>query len=272
MTVWWSKAILIGGVIAAVCLPLGALGTKFGIWPFTGGFMLLASGTVLAILAVALGIIALVVANRRGLAGDKPGIYLGMLVGALVLGLMGMQYMAASKVPPIHNISTDTIDPPQFDKVVALRGEGTNPLAYDAAKLAGPQQEAYPWVKTQTPSAPPGQALSSARSALEAMGLEIVNEDPQAGLVEATDTTFWFGFKDDVVVRVRAAGAGSILDARSVSRVGVSDIGANARRIGELLEDSGSRMMVRVVGIQARTGPCEISVLCLRPAARLPRE
>ena len=240
MTVWWSKAILIGGVIAAVCLPLGALGTKFGIWPFTGGFMLLAAGTVLAILAVALGIIALVIASRRGLAGDKPGIYLGMLVGALVLGLMGTQYMAATKVPPIHNISTDTIDPPQFDKVVALRGEA-NPLAYDAEKLAGPQQAAYPWVKTLTLSVPPAQALTAARGALEAMGLEIVNEDAAAGLVEAIDTTFWFGFKDDVVVRIRAAGAGSIVDARSVSRVGVSDVGANARRIGELLEHlSGS--------------------------------
>lgn len=238
MTVWWSKAILIGGVIAAVCLPLGALGTKFGIWEFTGGFMLLAAGTVLAILAVALGIIALVVASRRGLSSDKPGIYLGMLVGALVLGLMGTQYMAASKVPPIHNISTDTIDPPQFDKVVALRGK-SNPLDYDAEKLAGPQQEAYPWVKTLTLSTPPAQALTAARGALEAMGLEIVSEDAAAGLVEATATSFWFGFKDDVVVRIRAAGAGSTVDARSVSRVGVSDIGANARRIGDLLERVG---------------------------------
>lgn len=236
MTVWWSKAILIGGVIAAVCLPLGALGTKFGIWAFTGGFMLLASGTVLAILAVALGIIALVVASRRGLSSDKPGIYLGMLVGALVLGLMGMQYMAASKVPPIHNISTDTIDPPQFDEVVALRGDKSNPLAYDAEALAGPQLQAYPWVKTLTLSTPPAQALTAARGALEAMGLEIVNENAAAGLVEATATSFWFGFKDDVVVRVRAAGAGSTVDARSVSRVGQSDIGANARRIGDLLE------------------------------------
>lgn len=235
MTVWWSKAILIGGVIAAVCLPLGALGTKFGIWEFTGGFMLLASGTVLAILAVALGIIALVVASRRGLSSDKPGIYLGMLVGALVLGLMGTQYMAASKVPPIHNISTDTIDPPQFDKVVALRGD-SNPLAYDAEKLAGPQQEAYPWVKTLTLNTPPAQALTAARGALEAMGLDIVSEDAAAGLIEATATSFWFGFKDDVVVRIRAAGAGSTVDARSVSRVGVSDIGANARRIGDLLD------------------------------------
>ncbi len=235
MTVWWSKAILVGAVIAAVCLPIGALGTKFGIWPFTGGFMLLAAGTVLAILAVALGIIALVIASRRGLAGDKPGIYLGMLVGVLVLGLMGMQYRTASSVPQIHNISTDVSDPPQFDKVVALR-EGANPLEYDASKLAELQQAAYPWVKSLSLSLPPAQALAAAKTALADMGLEIVNEDAAAGRIEATDTTFWFGFKDDVVVRVRPAASGSLVDARSVSRVGLSDLGANARRIGELLE------------------------------------
>jgi uncharacterized protein (DUF1499 family) len=73
-------------------------------------------------------------------------------------------------------------------------------------------------------------------AALEEMGLEIVTTDPVVGIVEATATTFWFGFKDDVVVRVRASGSGSLVDVRSVSRVGVSDIGVNARRIGELLD------------------------------------
>ena len=172
MTVWWSKAILIGGVIAAVCLPLGALGSKFGIWPFTGGIFLMLAGSALAALAVVLGIVALIVASRRGLAGDKPGIYLGVLVSALVLGVMGTQVAAGSSVPSIHNISTDVVNPPQFDKIVALR-EGANPLAYDAQKLAGPQQEAYPWVKTLQLSQAPAAALAAAKSALVDMGLEI---------------------------------------------------------------------------------------------------
>ncbi len=67
------------------------------------------------------------------------------------------------------------------------------------------------------------------------MGLELVNEAPQSGMIEATATTFWFGFKDDLVVRIRPSGTGSVVDVRSVSRVGVSDLGANARRIGEFL-------------------------------------
>ena len=75
--------------------------------------------------------------------------------------------------------------------------------------------------------------------ALEDMGLEIVTVDEAAGLVEATDTTFWFGFKDDLVVRVREANGGSVVDVRSVSRVGMSDLGANAARILALLERLG---------------------------------
>jgi uncharacterized protein (DUF1499 family) len=69
------------------------------------------------------------------------------------------------------------------------------------------------------------------------MGLEIVGVEEDRGLLEATDTTFWFGFKDDVVVRIRAQedGSGSRVDVRSVSRVGTSDLGVNARRIGEFL-------------------------------------
>jgi uncharacterized protein (DUF1499 family) len=57
------------------------------------------------------------------------------------------------------------------------------------------------------------------------------------GRIEATDTTFWFGFKDDIVVRIAATGHGSRLDVRSVSRVGVSDIGTNARRIRKFLKE-----------------------------------
>jgi uncharacterized protein (DUF1499 family) len=65
--------------------------------------------------------------------------------------------------------------------------------------------------------------------------LKIESTDIAAGLVEATATTFWFGFKDDVVVRVVANAAGSRIDIRSVSRVGQSDIGANAARIEKFL-------------------------------------
>jgi len=76
-------------------------------------------------------------------------------------------------------------------------------------------------------------ALNTARD----LGWKIGTESESAGMFEATDTTFWYGFKDDVVVRVTALEeGGSRIDARSVSRVGVSDLGANAARISRFEE------------------------------------
>lgn len=234
---WWSRAILIGSVVAAVMLPVGALGTRLGIWQFSGGFMLLAGGVVLAAVGLIVGLVGIIVAARRKLAADKPAIYIGTLVSALVLAVVGVQFVAATSVPPIHNISTDVNDPPAFDRIVALRGEGSNPLEYDSERLAPLQQEAYPWVQPLDSDLAPIDAVRRARGVLEDMGLEIVGVEEDRGLLEATDTTFWFGFKDDVVVRIRAQedGSGSRVDVRSVSRVGTSDLGVNARRIGEFL-------------------------------------
>lgn len=239
MTVWWSKAILIGAVIAAALLPIGALGSKFGIWHFGVGFSLLQGAVVLSVIILVGGIVGWIVATKKGLGGDKPGLLMGCLVSALVLAFMGMQFRTATTLPQIHNITTNPEDPPQFDAVVALRGEQSNPLAYDAAELAPLQRAAYPTLQTLELDASPSEALSRSQAALESMGLEIVAVDPDQGLVEATETTFWFGFKDDVAVRVRPSASGSAVDVRSVSRVGRSDLGANAARIGKFLKAMG---------------------------------
>lgn len=234
---WWSRAILIGSVVAAALLPIGALGTRLEIWTFRGGFLLLAAGTTLAAIGLVVGIAGIIAARRRKLSGDKPAVYLGTLISALIIALMGTQFVTAGSVPPIHNISTDVGDPPAFDKVATIRGPDANPLEYDAEQLAAAQQQAYPWVKTLETDREPADALAHAVRTLEEMGLELVHVNDQTGTIEATDTTFWFGFKDDVVVRIRpqADGSGSLVDMRSVSRVGQSDVGANARRIGRFL-------------------------------------
>jgi hypothetical protein len=234
--VWWSQAVLVGAVIAVVLLPLGALGSRFGVWGFQTGFLFLAGGTVLATIGAMVGLIGIIVAFRRQMAADKPALMIGTVVSVLILAVMGMQFNAARSVPPIHNISTDVTDPPTFVAIVALRGEGSNPLAYDAATLAEQQRAAYPWLKTLETANASSASFDKALAALEGMGLEIVNADRGAGILEATATTFWFGFKDDVVVRIRPAGSGSVVDVRSVSRVGQSDLGVNARRIGEFFE------------------------------------
>ncbi|MEM6708311.1 MAG: DUF1499 domain-containing protein [Pseudomonadota bacterium] len=236
MTVWWSRAILIFALIAAACLPVGALGTRFNLWDFRVGLPVVLLGVLIAAVVFLGGAVAWFVANGRDLLADRNAISLGLLVSGLILAVMALPFYTATSVPPIHNISTDTENPPAFGALADARGDGSNPLAYDSATLAPLQAAAYPWVAPLTLDQPPATVVAVAAEALRAQGLEVVTEDLAAGMVEAVATSFWFGFKDDLVVRVVNDGAGSRVDVRSVSRVGQSDLGANARRIGKLLD------------------------------------
>lgn len=236
---WWSKVVLIGGILGAVLLPVGALGSRFGIWPFGTGFAFLAAGVLCAVACLVLGVVGLIVAMKRNRGADKPGLFIGTGVSVLVLGLMFVQFNTATNVPPIHNISTDTADPPRFDAIVAIRDAQTNPPANpltftDAIRDA--QVPAYPGVQTLVSDMSAQASFDRAVEVVADMGWELVASDAAAGIVEATAVTFWFGFKDDVVVRIRPSGAGSKIDLHSVSRVGGSDLGANARRIMQFLE------------------------------------
>jgi uncharacterized protein (DUF1499 family) len=91
-----------------------------------------------------------------------------------------------------------------------------------------------------TLSDPPARAFERALAVARAQGWEIVAAVPAEGRIEATDTTRFFGFKDDIVIRVKAEGAGSRVDVRSLSRVGKSDVGKNASRIRAYLRALGS--------------------------------
>lgn len=224
---------MIGSIVGAALLPVGALGHRLGLWSFQTAFIFLGGGTLLAAIAVIGGVIALIVVLRSGRVADRPLLYVGLLLGGAVMVLMLAQAGTARSVPPIHNISTDVADPPTFDVVIGLRGPDSNPLDYDMAAIAVQQQAAYPRIQTINSQRSAGESFDRALEVLKGMGLEIVNADHDAGRIEAVATSFWFGFKDDLVVRIRDSGAGSIVDLRSVSRVGLSDLGVNAKRIEE---------------------------------------
>jgi uncharacterized protein (DUF1499 family) len=232
---WWSRALLIGAIVAVALLPVGALGTRLGVWSFQIGLLLLAAGAALALAALVLGVVALIVAVRKGRVADRPLLYGTLVVAGCVVLLMGSQFNTARSVPPIHDISTDMVDPPAFDVIVSVRAPTDNSLDYDVKAIAPQQRAAYPNVKPLSTGRDVGASFDQALEVLSGMGLEIVNADRDAGRIEATATSFWFGFKDDVVVRIRPAAGGAVVDVRSVSRVGVSDIGVNARRIEEFL-------------------------------------
>jgi uncharacterized protein (DUF1499 family) len=131
----------------------------------------------------------------------------------------------------INDITTDPADPPGF--TVAAREIG-EPLPYPGESFAAQQRAAYPELATIVINAPPAQALARARNAAQALGLEIVAEDADAGTLEARATSRVFRFVDDVVIRVRPTGQGAMIDVRSRSRDGRGDFGVNAKRIRAL--------------------------------------
>lgn len=166
---------------------------------------------------------------------------------SLVLGLLGLVIAGttvyvpwrwraqARSVPPIHDITTDLNRPPAFEAILPLRADAPNSAEHGGPEIAAQQREAYPDIRPLVLGVPPAEAFDRALAAARGMGWEIVAADAATGRVEATATTTWFGFEDDVVVRIAPADGGSRVDVRSVSRVGRSDVGTNANRIREYL-------------------------------------
>lgn len=219
------------GLVAGLMLLASGPGARFGLWSFRFGFQLMTWGAYAGIAAMGLGIFGLL--WRMATVRQSPSIVVltGIVIGAIAFGIPYAQRKQAQSVPPIHDISTDTSDPPQFVAVLPLRADAPNTAEYGGPEIAAQQAQAYPDIQPIILSVPTAQVFDAAVKAARSMNLDIVAEDPDAGRLEATDTTFWYGFKDDLVVRIRAEGSTSRVDVRSVSRVGRSDIGTNAARI-----------------------------------------
>jgi len=147
------------------------------------------------------------------------------------------QLQSAQSVPPIHDISTDLKNPPQFVDILPLRKNAPNPPEYAGQETAEQQREAYPKLETLVLELPLERVYEAAQKASENLGWDLVsaNLEGEQARIEATDTTLWFGFKDDVVVRLQTVEQGTRVDVRSKSRVGKGDVGKNAERINEFL-------------------------------------
>jgi uncharacterized protein (DUF1499 family) len=233
-------AIVAGGgfgiaLVAGIAALLAGLGTRWGWWDYRTGFFILTCAVWSGLAAAAISLYAMVVALRDRLRRAIVfGIH-GLIIGALVFGVPWYMVNEGRKLPPIHDITTDTDQPPAFVAVLPLRKDDPNTVEYGGTELAAQQKKGYPDLAPATLSMPPRAAFELALSLARASGWDIVAAAPEDNRIEATATTDWFGFKDDVVIRIRPADGGSRIDMRSVSRVGRSDLGANARRIREFL-------------------------------------
>jgi uncharacterized protein (DUF1499 family) len=229
-----SKLPLLLTALALLVLLIAGPGVRLELWDFRFGLQLMRYAAFAGLGAGALALIGLLWPRVRRQGAGLLSVALA--IGLVVVALPWLQLRQARSVPPIHDISTDLQQPPEFSAIVELRGADSNPLDRADPALPDQQRAAYPDVRPAIIAAAPDAAFERALEVADTLGWEIVSTDPTAGLIEATDTTLWFGFKDDVAIRIRAEGEGSRIDLRSVSRVGRSDVGANARRIRAFLE------------------------------------
>jgi uncharacterized protein (DUF1499 family) len=225
-------------VVSALLLLAAPVGYRLGILPLRFALLtLLRWGAYAAIAAAVLSLAGLVVTLTRPREARR-GILLAaisLLTGVVLIGIPG-RFRLGPPTPPIHDITTDTQEPPEYVAVLPLRVNASNTTVYGGEKIASQQRNAYPDLQPLILNVPPPQAFDRALAAVRDMGWELVAADATAGRIEATDTTFWFGFKDDVIIRVRPADGGSRVDVRSLSRVGGGDAGTNAKRIRAYLE------------------------------------
>jgi uncharacterized protein (DUF1499 family) len=226
-------------LIALAMVVAAGPGTRLGWWPWDTGFAILTWGTYVGFVAfVAAAVLVLMLAVPRWRA--RPWVPVtAFIVAVLAIAPPLMMRNQAKSVPRIHDITTDTADPPAFVALLAERQKARNGADYRGAAIATQQQQAYPDIKPLIVKAPPAETVQKAIDAARSLGWEIVSSDAPAGRIEATATTSWWGFKDDVVIRVRPEGTGSRVDVRSMSRVGLSDLGANAKRVREFLAKLG---------------------------------
>ena len=223
-------------LLAGLALALAGPGHRLGLWAFGTGFVILRYAVYAGLAAAALSVLGLVLARFRGRRRGMFRALAGLAIGLIVVGLPARWLHTARSVPPIHDITTDPSDPPGFEAILPLRADAPNPATYGGPQVAAQQAAAYPDIAPLEVAVPPQRAFEAALTAATGLGWQIVASDAASGRIEATDRTFWFGFTDDIAIRVRALDGGSRIDLRSTSRVGVGDVGTNAARVRSFLD------------------------------------
>ncbi|KDA01458.1 DUF1499 domain-containing protein [Hyphomonas oceanitis] len=265
-------------IFSVLWFAIAAIGTKLGLWgwQFGLGKMTIGWGPMLLMLALAVSLIAILLAVIKSPRKQALMLALGaLLISTLAFGRVIAFKGQAERLPPLHDVQTDWANPIMPSEVLlADRAEtgALNPVEaapivpeaadarwpgtggrlvsevqeeaeFDPAKQSSPKNAPYPMLETLVePAVSYDMAYEAALEAVKARGWTVVTDDVQSGSIEATVSSFWFDFKDDVMIRVMPEGEGSRIDVRSISRVGLSDLGANSKRVSDLLNEIQTRL------------------------------
>jgi uncharacterized protein (DUF1499 family) len=234
----WSRNLAIFSIIAVA---VSILIVRFGFLEMKPALTTFFGALALAALSILVGLAAFAAIWQNGSRGMSR-ILLALLIDAVILAYpayLGLQYR---KLPPIHDITTDPIDPPRFEALARLRaGEGTNPAVYAGLYSAEQQRQAYPDIETVELEVPAQRAYEITLALINKRKWRVVDERPpqprREGRIEAIAQTLIMGFREDVSIRIKADGEDSRVDIRSASRYFDSDLGSNAARVTKLIED-----------------------------------
>ncbi|TDJ44234.1 MAG: DUF1499 domain-containing protein [Gammaproteobacteria bacterium] len=218
----------VGTLIGLAGGATGLLGPMLALGTFGLGGPLFAIAILTSLIGLALS---------KGTAGNASTArtWAALAIGIIVISVSVAQFPGFG-APPIHDISTDVENPPLFVAIVPLRGADSNPAEYLDDGTAGQQLKAYPDIVTLHLDRPAAEVFAAAEGIVTELGWALVAADLEAGLIEATASTYWFGFKDDVVIRVQREADTTLVDVRSKSRIGRGDMGANAARVRTFLQ------------------------------------
>lgn len=219
--------------IALLLLAAGPIGWRAGWWHYRVGLLtLMPDAFYVGLAAVAISVLALIVGARRIARGGIVLAVLGLLIGGAVAYFLLHWNSERSVYPRFNDVTTDFDNPPSLAFAAPMRQvEHGNPAVYGGAKIAEVQRKFYPDIKPVMLDLPPAAAFERALAAATAKGWTIVKTDPATGIIDADERSRWFGFTDDIAIRVSPAGAGSRIDIRSAARQGRGDFGVNAARV-----------------------------------------
>ena len=231
-----ARILLYLSIFAAFLFMISGYGYQWGIWSLGIGFSIMRYSAYAAMALFVMNVIAIWV-NRKSSAAIITYLVISGFITLIISGTALYWQQKAQSVPPIHDITTDLVNPPDFVALIRLREDAPNPPGYAGEETAALQREAYPQIETLVLNEDLQQVMDRAVMIVVNRKWQLVAINRSEGRIEATEKLPWFGFSDDVVIRFTDDNGNTRVDMRSKSRIGRSDVGVNARRIERFLND-----------------------------------
>ena len=235
----WARRIALFSLAATL---IAVIIVRSGALEIVPALSTLAGALALAVVAILLALASGIVIWREG-AGGLLQAMTALFIGFALIAYPLYVGLKAYRLPAIYDVTTDPIDPPHFEAIAKLRPRDANPITYAGLYAAELQRAAYSDIEPDLTDSSPQEAYNAALKVITKRRWHVVDARPppatgtQEGRIEAIARTPILGFRDDVVVRVRATPDGARIDVRSASRYGRHDLGTNAARVRALIED-----------------------------------